>query len=89
MQTKVGKLDSDHPVFREGYEWGGVCECGYFSLGWPLKKQAKMRIDSHVEEHETGDLMPDRKEVEDLTPGKFEAEAPVSQVDGDVWEAIN
>lgn len=92
MKTKVGKLDSSHPIFREGYEWGGVCECGFFTLGWPLKRQAQGRINAHVNEHETGELMPDREEMESLTPGKFAAPAPTDadKVDSSgVWEAIN
>lgn len=90
MKTKVGKLDSKHPAFREGYEYGGVCECGYFSFGWPLKKQAQMRLDAHKNEHETGEEMPSKDEVEAITPDKFKAPAPVDAggISDDVWNAV-
>lgn len=70
-EVKVGKLSTEHPNIREGYEYTGVCACGYFSMGWPTKKQAKLRMDAHTLEHETGELMPDKSEVEALTPDKF------------------
>jgi hypothetical protein len=91
MKTKVGKYDPNLPVWREGYEYGAVCECGWFTYGWPLKKQAKLRIDQHTEEHETGQLMPDRAEVESLTPGKFDSVlvATDSLANDDVWNSVS
>lgn len=50
--TKVGKIDSEHPQYREGYEWTFVCACGYASFGWPTKKQAELRKEHHLAEHE-------------------------------------
>lgn len=72
-QAKVGKLNDKHPSYREGYEFSFVCECGFFSLGWPTKKQATIRKDQHLLEHEKGKdaIMPPKEEVEALTPDKF------------------
>lgn len=71
--TKVGNLPPGGPYnLREDYGWTGICLCGYVTTGWPLKKQAKLRIDQHSREHvEEGYLMPDKGEVEALTPNKF------------------
>ncbi|HET7713266.1 MAG TPA: hypothetical protein VFK94_02210 [Patescibacteria group bacterium] len=56
---------------REGYQWTGLCFCGYISTGWPTQEQAQLRIDQHSHEHNTGEEMPDKAEVEQLTPEKF------------------
>lgn len=57
--------------FREGYGWAAICYCGFVSMGWPTKKQATLRKEHHAHEHETGEEMPDKSEVEALTPDKF------------------
>jgi hypothetical protein len=49
----------------------GVCQCGYITTGWPTEQQAQIRIDSHSNEHDTGEEMPDKAEVEALTPDAF------------------
>jgi len=59
-------------VVREGYEFAAICSCGFSSTGWPQKKQAELRRKSHENEHETGEEMPDQREVEALTPDKFQ-----------------
>jgi hypothetical protein len=73
--TKVGNFKPGGPFnIREGYGWTGVCYCGFVTTGWPTKKQAKLRIDQHSNEHEDPEnLMPDKSEVEALTPSKFTA----------------
>jgi hypothetical protein len=48
--------------------------CGFASVGWPTKKQATIRKEHHSYEHETGEEMPDKRDVEALTPEKFKAE---------------
>jgi hypothetical protein len=75
-KTKVNRvpvdlLESFGFKVHEDCNWTGLCMCGYISTGWPTKKQAKLRIDSHTNEHVTGEEMPDKAEVEALTPGKF------------------
>jgi hypothetical protein len=71
--TKVGHMPSGGPYkLREGFTWTGICLCGYVTTGWPTKKQAKLRIDQHSQEHVIeGYLMPDKEEVEQLTPKHF------------------
>ena len=70
--TKVGKMPPKGPYnLREGYEWTGICLCGYVTTGWPTKKQATKRIAQHTAEHLYGELMPDKSEVEQLTPKLF------------------
>jgi hypothetical protein len=56
---------------RDGFGWTGICYCGYVTTGWPTKKQAKLRIDQHSQEHADGTLMPPKEEVEQLTPKHF------------------
>jgi hypothetical protein len=75
--AKVIKLDPGSIAgfhIMEGYQYAAVCMCGYASAGWPLKKQASLRMESHKLEHETGEEMPDKADVEALTPEKFKAE---------------
>lgn len=70
--TKTGNLPVGGPYnLREGYGWTGICLCGFVTTGWPTKKQADIRIKQHSNEHVTGDLMPDKAEVEQLTPKHF------------------
>jgi hypothetical protein len=63
---------------REGFQYAAVCACGFTSTGWPMKKQAESRRKSHEVEHETGEVMPDKAEVEALTPDKFQSAGPRS-----------
>lgn len=39
----------------DGYT--GLCECGYQTSGWPLKKIAVERIKQHRNEHQAGEPM--------------------------------
>lgn len=74
--TKVGNFLAGKAAgfnIREGYGWTGVCYCGFVTTGWPTRKQAKIRIDQHSDEHADPEkIMPPKEEVEALTPGKFE-----------------
>jgi hypothetical protein len=76
--TKVGKMPDGGPYsLREGYTWTGICLCGFVTTGWPLRKLAQTRIDHHSNEHATGELMPPKEEVEQLSPRHF---PPVDEV---------
>jgi len=86
---KVGTLSEGHELYREGYEYVGLCRCTYFSAGWPTEEQALMRIEAHNNEHKTGELMPDKSEVEALTPDKFTVEVSVGEPTGPIgWDEI-
>lgn len=50
--SKVGVLQEDHPMYREGYKFTSVCECGFASFGWPTEEQATERNTQHQSEHE-------------------------------------
>lgn len=90
VKVKVGKLNSTHDSFREGYEYAGICSCGYFSIGWPTKNQAKKRIDAHKNEHDTGEEMPDRREVEAITPKMFTSDVTQPQPESNpLWDEVN
>lgn len=106
---KVGRLSEDHPLYRDGYPFTFVCECGFASFGWPTKKQAALRGEHHLSEHENADkirelldaedfeaagklMMPDKAEVEQLTPDKFPVADPAVPSSPDdinsVWNAV-
>lgn len=89
-KVKVGKFDPEKfESVREGYEYGGVCECGWFSMGWPQRKQASIRMQQHQKEHETGTLMPDRADVEALTPEAFaDGSTPRNPVRPPLWDEV-
>jgi hypothetical protein len=75
--AKVIKLDPGSIAgfhIMEGYQFTAVCMCGFASVGWPMKKQATLRMNHHKEEHATGEEMPDKSEVEALTPDAFKSE---------------
>lgn len=42
--------------FSEG-RYMGECQCGYKTWNWKYKKDAQLRLDAHLNEHETGELM--------------------------------
>lgn len=53
--TKVGVLNEDHPMYREGFDHTAVCECGFASFGWPTVEQAQLRSEQHQNEHDHQD----------------------------------
>lgn len=80
--TKVGNLKPGRAAgfdIREGYGWTAICACGFTSTGWPTRKQAKIREEQHITEHSTGEPMPDKAEVEALTPKKFATGGPAAR----------
>lgn len=88
-ETKVGRISDGHANYREGYEWTGVCTCGFASYGWPEEEQAQMRIDSHLVEHNTGELMPPKEEVEALTPDKFAGAPAPTPESVPLWSEVH
>ena len=58
--------------------WDGTCAepgCEFQSFGWGLKKDASERMDAHIEEHDTGEPMPEVG----VWMGEFDADAPVEE----------
>lgn len=61
MRTAGFHIDS-HP---DGDFHTGVCEtvgCGFVSDGWPTKAAAGERMSQHLDEHATGEPMPELAE---------------------------
>lgn len=76
--SKVGNLKPGKAAgfdIQEGFGWTAICYCGFVSTGWPTRKQAKLRQQQHENEHATGEEMPDKAEVEALTPKAFRDQA--------------
>lgn len=47
----------------DGLAWSVVCSCTWESTGWDSQGAAAMRMQHHRAEHETGEPMPELRDV--------------------------
>lgn len=79
--SKVGVLQEDHPMYREGYTFTSVCECGFASFGWPTSEQANERNTQHQAEHDNAAEIRAHLDNEDYEAANALMMPPIKEVE--------
>lgn len=88
LETKVGALQEDHPMYREGFQFTAVCACGFASFGWPTIEQAQARSDQHQSEHENADAIREHLDSGNIDAANALMMPPIAEVEALTPEAF-